>query len=152
MQTCRLIVGMAAAAVLLFGADPVIGTWKMNVAKSKFNPGPAPKNAHSTYTQDGDWISLKTVGTSADGTAVERTNRFKTDGGMYAFNGPTGPGKLSVKKIDDHTYESTTVLDAGGKVVSRNVYSKDGKTRTQTVSGVNSTGEKLNHVIVFERQ
>ena len=34
-----------AAGSLLFAADASLGTWKLNVAKSKYSPGPAPKSA-----------------------------------------------------------------------------------------------------------
>lgn len=152
-HTRRVMFGLTAAACLLSAAaDPIVGTWKMNVAKSKFSPGPAPKSSTTTYTQEGDWLVVKSVGVNSAGEPVNRTNRFKTDGGSYTYTGPNGPGKISVKKVDEHTYVSTTTLDAGGSTVGRSVYSKDGKTRTQTVTGVNSKGEKLNHVIVYERQ
>lgn len=149
---CRFMMTLAAATVLFAAADPIVGTWKLNVAKSKFSPGPAPKSSTTVYTQEGDWLVLKTVGVTGDGTPIDRTNRFKMDGGSYSYNGPSGPGKISVKRIDDRTVESTIQLDAGGSTTSRTVYSKDGKTRTQTVTGVNSKGEKLNHVIIYERQ
>jgi hypothetical protein len=30
--------------------DPVIGTWQLNVSKSTFTPGPAPKSETRTYS------------------------------------------------------------------------------------------------------
>ena len=150
--TRRLMFGLVATTFLFAAADPIIGTWKVNATKSKFNPGPGPKSMTTTYTQDGEWIVGKTVGMSADGSPVERTNRYKLDGQPHPFDGPSGPGKITLKKIDDLTTESIVQLDAGGTTTSRSVFSKDLKTRTQTVTGVNSKGEKLNHVIVSERQ
>ena len=34
-------------------ADPAIGTWKLNLAKSKYVPGPAPKSNTITITAAG---------------------------------------------------------------------------------------------------
>jgi len=150
--TRRLIFSLVATTFLFAATDPILGTWKTNNTKSKFNPGPGAKSVTTTYTQDGEWIVGKTVGISGDGSPFERTNRYKLDGQPYPYDGPSGPGKISLKKIDDFTTESEVQLDAGGTTTSRSVFSKDLKTRTQTVTGVNSKGQKLNHVIVSERR
>ena len=149
---CKLFFTLSLSAVMLIAADPTLGTWKMNMAKSKFNPGPGPKSGTTVYSQDGDWIVLKSTGVDADGKPINRENRYKRDGKEYPFDGPNGRGKISVKKIDDYNTEAVTKLDAGGSVTSRTVISKDGKTRTQTATGVNAKGEKVNTVVVFDRQ
>ena len=33
-----------ACATLHAQSNPLVGTWKLNVAKSKFDPGPGPKS------------------------------------------------------------------------------------------------------------
>jgi hypothetical protein len=88
----------------------------------------------------------------ADGKPIARTNRFKRDGNEYPFNGPNGPGKISVKKVNDYHSTAVMKLDGGGTITSHVVISKDGKTRTQTSTGTNSKGEKVNTVVVSERQ
>jgi hypothetical protein len=105
----------------------------------------------TTYAEEGEWMVVTSDGVDADGTKIARTNRYKRDGKAYPFNGPAGKGMITIKKVDDYHFESTTKLDAGGTTHSKTVISKDGKTRTQTVTGTNSKGEKLNHVIVSER-
>jgi hypothetical protein len=152
MKVMTLTLAVFAITGLGMAADPMLGTWKMNMEKSKFSPGPGPKNVTSVYTQDGDWIVLKSDGVDGQDATFSRTNRFKTDGKEYPFDGPNGPGKIIVKRTDDYHSEAITKLDAGGTITSRTVISKDGKTRTQTVTGVNSKGEQLKHVIVFDRQ
>ena len=57
MKGITLAVALFGLAGLLAAADPSIGTWKMNVVKSKIKPGPAPKSVTATYSEDGDWIS-----------------------------------------------------------------------------------------------
>jgi hypothetical protein len=148
----RLTLVLVSFTFLLAAADLFSGTWKLNTAKSKFNPGPGPKSSIWTYSQDGDWIVLKVTSVTADGTSVDRTNRYKLDGSSYPFDGPLGPSKITVKKIDDHTSEATIRYDAGGTTTTHTVISKDGKTRTQTVTGAGPKGEKLNSVLVYDRQ
>jgi hypothetical protein len=152
MRSIVLTLAACAFAGMAFGGDPLLGTWRMNMEKSKFSPGPAPKSVTVTYTQEGDWIVLQTEAINPDGKPVSRTGRYKADGQEYPMEGPYGPAKMSAKKIDGHTMESTMKLDAGGSMVTRTVISADGKTRTLTVTGVNSKGEKVNNLIVFERQ
>lgn len=151
MRSIRMLLGTVVAAGLLVAADPMLGTWRLNVEKSKFSPGPGPKALTITYTQEGDWYVMKSVGTAADGTAISRTGRFKTDGGEYAVDGPNGPGKMSVKRSDQHNAVSVTKLDGGGTVTVKTAVSSDGRTRTQTVTGTNSKGETLNHTIVLDK-
>jgi hypothetical protein len=50
----------ASALVVALGVNsdaqtpvPGLGTWKLNLAKSKFSPGPAPKSAMVTFTAAG---------------------------------------------------------------------------------------------------
>ena len=49
---------------------------------------------------------------------------------------------VSIKKIDDYTFEITN--KKAGKAVNtvRAVYARDGRTRTMTTMGVNARGEK----------
>jgi hypothetical protein len=143
---------LSLGALTLSAADPVLGTWKMNVAKSKFSPGPAPKAITSTYTQDGDWIVIKTEGTESAGQAVNRENRYKMDGQEYPFETAQGKGTISINKIDDHTGEAVLKFPGGHTINSRSVISKDGKTRTMTSRGTNAKGEKVTSVVVWERQ
>jgi hypothetical protein len=59
---------------------------------------------------------------------------------------------ISVRKIDDFTFETTTRLKGKTLVVTKNVISKDGKTRTQTTTGMNAQGKPVNNTVVYDRQ
>ena len=148
----KLIVGLAVTTVVLVAADPILGTWKMNVSKSKINPGAAPQSVTAVYSQEGDWIVIKTNGIDSAGKPISRTNRVKRDGAEYPYEGPYGKGTISVKRIDDYNSESVTKFSGGHAVNTRTVISKDGKTRTQTSRGTNAKGERVNSVAVFEKQ
>lgn len=143
----------AIAAFALSASSPMLGTWKMNVAKSKYNPGPGPKAATMVYTQEGEWIVLKSEVTGLDGKPVTNSNRYKLDGKEYPYNGPVmGKGTIAVKKIDDHHTEAVLKGANGNVVKIQTVISKDGKTRTQSSTGTNGEGQKTNNTVIYEKQ
>jgi hypothetical protein len=142
-----------AAALTLSAADPFLATWKMNPAKSKYSPGPAPKSATATYSQEDEWIVLKADTVSADGKTTSGTNRYKRDGKEYPYQNPaTGSGTIAVKSIDANTTEGT--LKTGGTAMTtvRTVVSKDGKSFTRTVKGTDAQGRQVNNLLVFDKQ
>ena len=147
----KTIVMLAVTAIALSAAEPYLGTWKANLAKSKYNPGPAPKSVVATYTKDGEWVVLKNDTVSADGQTVSRTNRYKRDGKEYPFNGPQGKGTIAVKAINDYVTDAVIKSDSGQAMVHA-VISKDGKTRRQTITGTNADGKKMKNTVVFEKQ
>ena len=42
--------------------DPAVGTWKLNVAKSRYSPGPAPKSNVITIAAAGDTLKISSQG------------------------------------------------------------------------------------------
>ncbi len=108
---------LATAGVVLAdgAADPVVGTWTLNVAKSNFNPGPAPKSQTRTYSVDSAGVSLEVKGVGADGTATSQESTFKYDGKAYVMK-VSAHGKvltLSTKATDANgkTYDNVAVYD-----------------------------------------
>ncbi len=73
------------------------------------------------------------------------------DGKDYKYSGPDGDA-ISLTRPDPYTLDAT--LKRNGHIVQQThgVISPDGKTRTQTVTGTNVQGQKINHVVVFDRQ
>lgn len=141
-----------AAASLLHAADPALGTWKLNVAKSKYSPGPAPKSGSLIYEASGDAVKRTGEQIAADGKKSSFSYTAKMDGKFYPVTGSDLFDEISIKKIDDHNTEAT--LKKAGKVVStvkRNA-SKDGKVMTLTAVGTNAKGEKINNVSVYDKQ
>ena len=138
----------AAAA----SADPVVGTWQLNVSKSTFTAGQAVKSQTRTYSQSGGTISLdmKTVG--ADGKASTTHTSYQFDGKDAPVTGNPDYDTLAPKRVNSHTAKFT--LKRGGKVVgttSRTV-SKDGATLTSKTKITTATGEKSENVLVFDKQ
>jgi hypothetical protein len=156
MQTIfkTLFVGaiLAIGTGSALAADSAVGTWKLNLAKSTFSPGPAPKSQTRTYAEmpQGMMLTIKT--TAADGKESTGSLTFKVDGKPYPVSGNPDFDSVSVTRVDALTV-NTTQTKAGAKVGTgvRSV-SKDGKTLTFTSKGTNATGGKFDDVAVYDRQ
>jgi hypothetical protein len=135
--------------------DPVLGTWKMNPAKSKFNPGPAPRSVVRTYVAAGDGVKVTVEGLDALDTRNKYEYTAKYDGNDYPITGTAVPGggdSIALTRIDALTVNE--VLKKGGKPIytATRTVSKDGKLLTFMSSGTNTSGKQTNNVTVYERQ
>ena len=133
-------------------ADPVIGTWELNVAKSTFSPGPAPKSETRTYVLVGQDITATSKGVDADGKPTSGQWTVNYDGKDRPATGIPDLDALSLKRIDAFTTEFTQ--KKAGKVVAtgRRVISKDGKVMTITTKGTNAKGRAVANMEVFDKR
>jgi hypothetical protein len=133
-------------------SDPRVGTWKLNVAKSTFSPGPAPRSNTMKIEASGQGEKFTTEGVNAEGgrTAVQYTANY--DGKDYPITGAPNADMISLKRIDARTVERTNKKDGKVNVTITYVVSQDGKTMTATVKGTNAQGQPVNNVAVWEKQ
>ena len=155
--------GVAAAiwfistAALSQSTDPWIGTWKLNVAKSTFNPGPPPRS-NTVKIEDvaGGGQKQTFDGINAQGTPFHSERVTKFDGADVRLEAVT-PQSTAVstnafRRLSDRSFE--VIVRADGKVTStsRIVVSSDGKTLTQTTTGSNAQGKPVDNTAVWDRQ
>jgi hypothetical protein len=152
LKKCWLIAVLSLVSVAAIAADPVVGEWKLNVAKSSFKPGPGPKSQIRIYaeTKQGMLLTVKTV--AADGTETTATSTFKDDGFDYPITGNPAYETIAVKRVDDFTVNSTQ--KKGGKVVGHSVRSvaKDGKTMNFRQMDFLASGKMTEAEMVFDKQ
>jgi hypothetical protein len=145
---------LALAAIAFAADDPFTGTWKLNVAKSKFNPGPPPQSSTITFEPQDRGFKFVGDGVNSDGKAIHQEGSVKFDGKDYPVTGAGVPPDMTiaVRMIDTHTRDF--VGKRGGKEGQRgqDVISKDGKTLTRTTKGQNAQGQKYNNVLVYDKQ
>ena len=143
------------ASALLLAQAPVAnvmpGTWTLDVSKSTYSPGPAPKSQHAVLTAVPNGIRTVADRVEADGKTVhfEWTGTF--DQKDQPVVGDPARDAVSVKKIDDYTIEVTN--KKGGKVttVLHAAYAKDGKSRTETITGTDGQGRKVENVTFWTK-
>jgi hypothetical protein len=145
-----LTLALCFVAALSF-ANPNMGTWKLNEAKSKI-PAGAQKNTTVVYTAAGDNIKVTVDGVEGDGKPTHNEWTGKFDGKDYPLVGDSMADTRSYKKIDDRTTELTN--KKGGKVTATGkiVISADGKTRTVTVTATDPMGMKVELTSVYDKQ
>ena len=156
----RLCLAIAATAILVLAlvtvavaADPFVGTWKLNLAKSTFNPpSSAPKSTIFTIVAQDGGLKWTSDNVDAAGKATKGGWSGKYDGKDYALTENADVDTIAAKKINANTFES--VSKRGGKVVGtgRGVVSKDGKTMTLTSKTTNAQGQETSSVGVYDRQ
>ena len=134
-------------------ADPAVGSWAVNLSKSKFDPNePAMKSSVRVYTATSDGLQVAIHSVDADGTAHDTGSSFTYDGKPHPVMGPTDYDTIAVTRLG--ISESKTDLIKSGKVIGHlgRVVSKDGKTMTITVDETNAKGAKVHEVTVYARQ
>lgn len=152
--TAALAVGLTAQSASLLN-----GTWKLNLAKSKYSPAElAPKSGTSVFQITGDTVKAVIDGVDAQGRKTHQEYTAKLDGKDYPWKGTIdgrpNPDQDAVawKKIDDHTFEFTNKFKGQALTTQRTVIAADGKSRTNTVTGKNAQGRTINNTVVYEKQ
>ncbi|MGA2508763.1 MAG: hypothetical protein ABSG27_00920 [Candidatus Acidiferrales bacterium] len=162
MNRISAIVVVVVASVAVSGltlaqntADPRVGTWKLNLAKSNFAGMPAPQSETRTVEAQGKGEKITFNGVAADGSPIAFTITTNLDGKPVPFVGTGVAGGADTdapKRIDPYTVTSTATK--AGKVVTRSRYvvSKDRKITTQTRKGTDAKGQPITQVLVWDKQ
>ncbi len=148
-----VLAALLGGAVLAQSTDSQVGTWKLNLAKSKFSPGPAPKSGTTKIEAVGAGTKIIVDQPQADGTVRHWEVTANYDGKDSPVTGNNQDADTVARtRINATTIQ--TISKKGGKVTTTqtSAVSADGKTRTVTTTGVNAAGKTVNNVAVYERQ
>jgi len=139
---------MAAGAC--FAANPHLGTWKLNEAKSKLAPGMG-KSTTVTYTEQKDKIKVTVEGVDKDGKPTHGVWVGKFDGKAYPAKGNMSWNSAAYKEVNERTNDISTWKD--GKMVwsGRIAVAADGKSRTVTINGTDEKGKKFSSKAVYDK-
>jgi hypothetical protein len=139
------------AGPVCFGADPQMGTWKLNAAKSKVTSGTLKYTTVTVKSMLGK-VNVVGNGIDADGKPVHSEWTGNFDGKDYRVTGDPIADTRSYTKVDDRTLDST--VKKGGKTIDtvRIVVSADGKSRNVTVSGTTPKGKRFKNVVVYDKE
>ena len=146
---------MLSSVPLLAQDNPFAGTWKLNLAKSKFEPGPVPKSQTRTVVAQGDGAKYTFDGVAADGKPFSYSFTVKYDGKDYAVTGtgmPAGADTIAIKLVGSNKAEATQ--KRGGKEVAKAEaeVSKDGKVSTVKIKGKTVDGKDFHSETVYDKQ
>lgn len=150
--TAVLVAAVSVFAATATAGDQHSGVWKLNLAKSKYNPGPGPKELTETIALSRNRYKVDANGTAADGKPMHIEFDAKFDGKEYPMIGVPWADTLAVKWIDADTPQIIQKKDGQVTMIITCAVSTNGKTRTCTLKGTDEEGRKVNNVVVFDRQ
>ena len=149
LLSVAVIVGVASAAALAQGHDPLVGTWKLNPEKSKGTY----KSGTSVFEAAGNGVKGTVDLTAEDGTAYHWTFTAQYDGKDYPVTGENPFGDtVALTRVNPNTVR-IAVKQGGKQTVTQTIaIAADGKTRTTTVTGKNAKGQTIEGMSFYEKQ
>ncbi len=130
---------------------PGLGTWTLNVAKSKYSPGPTPKSGTVTFSTVGQTVKAVVDLLAPDGSKIHWEYTATLDGKPAPVTGNPDGDMVVAKRTGPNTIETSYTLKGKPTTVNARVISADGKTLTVTSTGTNAQGQKVNNHQVFEK-
>ncbi len=151
MRHIALLVLLLASALAVRAADPILGTWQLNLSKSRYDPGPPPRSVTRTYTQDKTGIKAVAITVYRNGNTDTVHYPSDYDGREHPVAGSPDTDGIVMKQVNDLTAEST-LMHAGRVIgVTRRTVSKDGKSLVITFKGTGPKGEQVSNTTYYDK-
>ena len=142
--------------------DLRVGTWKLNVAKSKFSPvwlaamNVAPPKEETVVVRElgTDEVELTITGAQTDGKPIAVKETFPRQGGIVKIQQGALPDGMTIvsTRIDPNNSYATFMLNGKQVFVSQGVISKNGKSMQVTTQGTDAQGKPFEQLLVFVKQ
>jgi hypothetical protein len=150
-----IALSLVAAGPLLAQSNTDVGVWKLNLAKSKYVPGPGPRSQTRTVVAQGNGWKVTVEGVSGSGNPINYSYTTNYDGQDSPLSGvgfPSGADTIAIKRVNA---DSTTQTDKkNGKVITQGtrVVSKDGKVETIHAKSKDPDGKPISNLVIYEKQ
>ncbi len=133
--------------------DAIVGDWKLNAAKSKFDPAPGMQKFEGKITAGGDGTyTYKSEWVEGDGTPGHLEYTSALDGKAVPVTGYEAVDSVKVTKVNATTLKA--VFTRNGKVVERETQtlSADGKSVQDLDTGKDEKGKPFTDHLVLDKQ
>jgi len=148
-----VLAAIIATTGVTAAADHWIGTWKLNLAKSKYNPPElAPRSQTVTREAVDGGMKLVSDGIDAQGKPTHNEYTAKYDNKDYPWTGQPNADTISLIRLDEEYYESTWKLKGEVTISAQTVVSRDGKTLTTNQFGKDAQGRTVGNMSVYDKQ
>jgi hypothetical protein len=133
-------------------SNPWLGMWKLNLAKSTYPPGTAPRSSTYNYEVAGANLTNTVETVDAAGNTIKTVNPHIYDGQVHQLPSNPNADARSYTRVDPNTVISASMK--GGKLVQVTtiVLSQDGRTITTTGRGIDGKGQVVNSIAVYDKQ
>jgi hypothetical protein len=129
-----------------------VGTWTLNLAKSEYQQGQAPKSITLVYEAAGEGIKVTVDQAPADGPAIHYTVTANYDGKDVPVVGNPNADMITRTRVDATTTKLVNKKDGNILSTATLVVSPDGKTLTITSTGKDAKGQTIDSVAVYDKQ
>jgi hypothetical protein len=158
-ERSRIVLFIAVLLILataVFAADPIIGSWKLNIAKSTFasNAPPAPKEQTEAYRylNTGE-IELTYKSIEKDGTSQFLVLTWPAQGGTVKIIKGDIPKSIAwIETLIAGEWYVTQLQDGKQAYTRHKIISKDGKILRQSFRSTDVQGKPYENILVFNRQ
>jgi hypothetical protein len=148
------VLAMFMQGVSVAQTDPFVGTWKLNVSKSKFAPGQEKKSETRMVVTGPTGMKISVDRVNKDETTQEYEYTANLDGKSYPIvgQGPYGADSIATNLSTPNTIQS--ILKKDGKLVATSaaVVSSDGKSLTISTTGTDANGKQFTNRSVYDKQ
>ncbi len=160
MRKAMLLLSIFGLAGSLWAADPIIGSWKLNIAKSKFSSAKhsmlnltAPKEQTEVYRElDSDMVELTWKNTAANGAVAKLVFTYPLQGGAVKVEPSDTPITWIQLRVSERVWYATYLFEGKQLLTRYKVISDDGKTMRQTLRGIDDGGKPFEVLLVLEKQ
>ena len=134
-------------------ADPEVGTWKANLARSTYSPADLkPRRAIVRIEPVDNGLKVIVDIVDSAGNPLKYDYVVKFDGQDHPVKGDPNRDATAGKKIDEYTLEQVSKKNGAINATNRIVVARDGRSRTQTTDGVDARGRPIHNIVFWERQ
>jgi hypothetical protein len=145
-----LVMVFAAGSASAQGSDPLNGTWKLDVSKSTWSPGPALRSATVTFEGTDAARKVTVDSTQASGAAQHWSYSGAFGKELPVVGNPNGD-TIVLKRINATTFEAQYLKGGKPTIHYTEALSADGKTLTITGTGSDAQGQPIHSVMVFSK-
>jgi hypothetical protein len=133
--------------------DGWLGTWKENVDKSTYRPGPAPKSPTvAKWERDGQGLKITIDLVDEKGAAAHWVVTAPLDGKDAPVTGGPAGMTRSIKLLEPRTFEIVTKMGGKELTTTRAILSPSGQLLRFVTSGTNPQGQAVSDIIIWEKQ
>jgi hypothetical protein len=156
LAIAALFAAISLASPAMFGqrqsTNLWVGTWKRNVARSSYSPGPAPKTEQTvSMALVNGQLQLTENGFNADGQPTRLVYVVNFDGSEHPVD-PVQALTRTYRWIDERTFEGVNHVRGEETTMVEFALAADGRAYTLTTTGITAQGQLVHHVVVYEKQ
>ena len=148
------VLATAVPEIGLAQSNPLIGTWKLNLAKSRFSGSPPPRSITLTFAGEGQNLTNTAEIIDDQGQTAKIVFAHLYDGKPHPTTGAPGGiyDATTYNRVDAYTLNFVRLKDGKAVQTGSNMVSADGKTFTVMTAGIGANGQQVSSIAVYEKQ